>query len=688
MKNTYHKSIKLFLLISLFLLSSLTIGISSFKPIEFREENQFLENISPNDAIKATNDYEMRRDIYLGDSNKSRGLNAQASRVYLSEPVIEEDIRGSFEKINNREDCADFSMNTLLRIMYLDKNTNILEPELRSEIKEVILNFKYWFTEPGEDSMIMWTENHMILFHTAELLAGQLYPDEIFPNSGMSGNDHIDHATPLVNRWLEWRFRFGFSEWHSNTYMDEDLFALLNLVDFAEENEMATKAAMLIDIIAFDFANNFFKGRYATTHGRAYDSKKVGTSVQDPPSRDSIAEFAWVILGLGYHQPGSGNSQSTVALVTSDNYNPPPILEAIAEDSLEGLEHKDRNSINLEDGPEYGFGYETEDDLMFWWPMSAVFASETIEASLNLTEYYNLDTKLVFEDPLLVDLLKFGANLYGMSISEFCEFLKEATQGVVMEEVNTYTYRTPYYQLSGAQDHQKGMGGYQEHIWQASLDENATVFTNSHGGFRGEDFTGGFNPRATFYKNTGILQYDRLSQSLILEFVYLFLEFKPITQAYFPRWAFDEVNQQGKWTFGRKGESYIALFSHNPTRWKSDYEMVSSGRKNAYIVELGSVEEFGTFENFTSQILASKVNIKPLAVGYSVAYESPTQGLVKVQWNGPMEVKGNQVDLGPYKRHDNKYCSQEFNSLTAKIEFNDQILELNFEEGTRTFSEV
>ena len=689
MKIEFKKHFKALIIVAVLLIIPSIISIPSKINLSRRWVNNLPDSYNLlRNSYNATIGYDARKNVYLSDSNKSNGFYAQSTRVYLNTSVNEASLLSSFDKINNREDTADFRIVSLLRTMYLDNVSHALNSTFKSQAKDVILGFKYWFTEPGEDDMIMWTENHMILFHTAELLAGQLYPNEIFTNSGMNGTDHINHALPLVNRWIDWRARFGFAEWHSNIYFNQDLMAILNLVEFAQDNATATKAAMLVDVIAFDFANNYFKGTYATTHGRTEDSKKVGTSLLDLPSRDSIAEIAWILLGIGYHDPNNGDSSSAVALVTSDKYSPPPILEAIANYTLAYNEHKERGSINIQDGPTYGFGYTSEDDLMFWLPMSTLAAGPVIESILDLIDTYNIDPNLVFEDELLVDLLKFAADLYGISLSEVCTFLKEATQGVALEEVNTYTYRTPYYQLSGAQDHQKGLMGMQEHIWQASLDEYATVFTNSHGGFRGEDHVGGFKPRATLYKNVGVIQYDRLSQSLILELVYAILEFKDITQAYFPRWAFNEVVQQDKWTFGRRLDSYVALYSNKGTEWEDGIFLTSQGKKNAYIVELGSVDDYGSFANFTSSLLAARVNVKHLSVGYSIEYQSPTQGLVTVAWDGPMRVKGAPVDLGSYARFDNDFCYQDFNTLTTTIQYGTMTLDLNFENATRTYTEI
>ncbi len=75
--------------------------------------------------------------------------------------------------------------------------------------------------------MCSWTENHYILFSSAAYLAGQLFPGELFSNSGEAGFQKMDKNRPRILRWLDLRFRTGFSEWLSHVYYDEDLTALL-----------------------------------------------------------------------------------------------------------------------------------------------------------------------------------------------------------------------------------------------------------------------------------------------------------------------------------------------------------------------------------------------------------------------------------------------------------------------------
>jgi hypothetical protein len=288
---------------------------------------------------------------------------------------------------------------------------------------------------------------------------------------------------------------------------------------------------------------------------------------------------------------------------------------------------------------------------------------------------------------LLIDFLEISSLIHGQTLSEYSEALKLITQGVSLESANCYTYRTPHYQLSGAQDHMKGMNAMQEHIWQATIDSNAVVFTNSPGGITkdfNEMWVGGWKPRATLYKNVGVIQYDRetmpLEAEALIFFLNLFTGMKFYNHAYFPRWAFDEVREQGKWVFGAKGDAYVALYSHKAARWESNYELRVDGYKNCWLVELGSSDEFGSFENFTAEISQATIQISPEAIGYSVNYDSPSQGSIDVAWDGPMEVNGTDIDLGPYPRFDNKFCYQ------AVIQWDSHLLELDFGNGTRTYS--
>lgn len=617
-----------------------------------------------------------RRNTYLDACYEDHapgggGFYGQVCRVAkgadtYNEPPIDDAIA----HIEARRDTSDFRMAAMLRLLYLDQTTGALPEALRQRVRETVLGFKYWLDEPGDDKMCYWTENHQILYHSAELLAGQLLPDAVFTNNGMTGAEHAAHAAPYVHRWLDERARFGFSEWHSNVYFNEDIPALVNLVDFAEEEAIRTKAMMVLDIVAFDLLNNTFKGYFATTHGRTYDSKLLNGLT------DSTRDAAWLMLGLGSR--GSSGNFSAAFLATSA-YVPPPLLEDIAAATTAQHEHRQHDSIDVVDGPAWGIGYEDADDIVFWAGMAALVAPEVINGTTAMLDAHDLWDGFLFGDipEEYLSLLQNGAGT--PTLPALAEQLSTVTRGIALQAVDTYTYRTPDYQLSGAQDFQPGTWGAQTHIWQATLDGDAFVFTTAPSGLEelgleqdfGGEWIGSWHPRATLYRNVGVIQYRCQGSSALVDDLLT----PELVHAFFPRAGFDEIREEDHWVLARKGDAYLALYSEQPTRWSEDneHEIIVDGAENVWIVELGSLSENGSFDDFTAAITAAAVVVDEL-----VSYDSPSVGLVEVGWDGPMTVDGTTVDLGPYERWDNAFAQTPHGSLNTRIEHEGTILDLDF----------
>ena len=116
------------------------------------------------------------------------GFFAQIARLALGRtPLDEESIRDALAYVDARHDCADFTVAGLLRVLYQFSTSPLLPADLVAAIRRTLLGFKYWIDEPGRELMCFWSENHQIMFHSGEYLAGQLCPDEVFPNAGLTG---------------------------------------------------------------------------------------------------------------------------------------------------------------------------------------------------------------------------------------------------------------------------------------------------------------------------------------------------------------------------------------------------------------------------------------------------------------------------------------------------------------------
>lgn len=76
-----------------------------------------------------------------------------------------------------------------------------------------------------------------------------------------------------------------------------------------------------------------------------------------------------------------------------------------------------------------------------------------------------------------------------------------------------------------------------------------------------------------------------------------------ITHCHFNARKFDEVVSEDKWTFGRKGNSYVAIYSSVSHSFRkegpySGRELVCDGNETVWLAECGSSSEDGSFSDF------------------------------------------------------------------------------------------
>ena len=315
--------------------------------------------------------------------------------------------------------------------------------------------------------------------------------------------------------------------------------------------------------------------------------------------------------------------------------------------------------------------------------MSALIASEVIEGTFAMVDELDLWDGFLFGDipDEFMDLIELGAA--NGTLDQLAADLEPLSRGIALQGMDTYVYRTPHYQLAGAQDYHPAYWASQTQMWQATLDGEAYVFTSypsdlgdvGGGAELAGQWIGSWLPRATFHRNVGVIQYR--PDSVPLADAYLSSDH---THAFFPRTRFDEVREEDHWTIGRKGGGYVALYSQNPTTWAEDneYELDAEGETNVWIVELGSADEYVSFDAFAAAVTATAVEVAD-----SVVYESPSVGTVVVGWEGPMTVAGENIDLGPYERWQNVYADVAVGAMVTHIDFDDLRLELDFDDARR-----
>ncbi|MAE93055.1 MAG: hypothetical protein CL910_00200 [Deltaproteobacteria bacterium] len=636
---------------------------------------------------------------------------------------------GIFDKLWRLRDTSDFDALRLTNLLYGYRGHPVASEALWQRAEQALLDFKYHYRDPTPvrivdgspvvDNMWYWSENHELIFRTVEFLAGRLFPDRVFTVTGLTGAAHAARARPAILRWLDERARFGFTEWHSNVYYNLDMRPLLALIEWSDDEEIERRSSMMLDLLFLDLALHVHRGTFGATHGRSYIKDKASADTEDtfPQTKMFFDDTE-----LPYRSRGSA---SGAMFARARNYRLPEVIRRIALDDAP-LWDQQRMNLPLDEVPPadpanaappeapFGLDYRDEANLPFWWGMAAQPVWQILPLTLHVAERDNLWVSQFSDFAALRDFVWVPGDFDATIVQAWtvAAGLWPMINMSLLKEVHTATFRTPDYMLSTAQDYRKGVRGSQTHTWQATLSERAIVFTQHPGyvpvapggsvppdwNWQREDEPGpGYwtgeasQPRSVQRENVGIHIYA--PQYVPLAF--LGFDFVPETHAYFPHAHMDEVVQQGPWTFGRKDDGYVALYSWRPTMWRRgqpevfqnaglDFDLVApGGANNVWIVECGSKEQSGGFEQFQAAILAAQVDVTPTAKAFDVRYVSPSQGELAFGWEGPLMDDGEPVAIHLDRRFDNPYIETDFGETTYEIRKDHWRLLLDFEREIR-----
>lgn len=188
-----------------------------------------------------------------------------------AERIILEELPGVWA----RKDCSDFHFIIMLYIYHTFRDR--LSPKVREGLEDAMCGFRYWIDEPGDDVMWFFSENHALLFHCCQYLAGSCLPDRIFTCSGKIGREVRDRGEELLREWFEVFLDEFITEWNSNAYIPVDVLGLGTLYNLTEPgSEFHQKAKRALDMIFYSLRVNAHKGAVMTSFGRSYEKEMKG----------------------------------------------------------------------------------------------------------------------------------------------------------------------------------------------------------------------------------------------------------------------------------------------------------------------------------------------------------------------------------------------------------------------------
>ncbi len=636
-------------------------------------------------------------------------------------------VAGWFRRIDGWLDCADFDVLRLLLLWYRDRDA--LPAPVVDAVRERLVGFRYWYTDPGPpegtvDARWYWSENHRLIFHAVEHLAGQALADVTFACAGLTGAEHVARSAVALAAWFDEKAADGFSEWHSDAYAEKDLVPLLALAELADDPAIAERAATFADLVLLDLALHAHRATLGSTHGRSYMRFKAAGPRQTCFSAlkvlDERTDEPWPLDDGDDHELLPLHEAATF-LARCHRYRPPAVLVRIARSTDEVLDCEGMGTpLDPAEPPPPdwtppvradGLSYTDPAMVPYWWDRGALTPWQIVPLTLDA-----LDRHRLWEGHLFAHI-RAVRDVLGddrPTLQGLAHGLHRMVNAGLLTRVDTCTWRNGHGMLSTAQSYRPGCAGYQHHVWQATLDEHAVVFTThpGHGPTaRAGDYLDGDRywtgsatlPRATQHGRAVVVQYAPGFRPPDLDVLAGF-GYAEETHAFVPTERFDEVSLEGHWVIARRRDGYVALWSWRPVAWRAHdpattathgltepFDLVAAGGpENVWICEVGDVDRWGSFAAFRAAVLDATVAVEDLGWGddgahrgFTVAYASPAEGLLEVGPTGPIVVDGIEVPVDGYPRMDNRWVSVPTGGTTFAIADDDGTWTLDLLAGRR-----
>lgn len=593
------------------------------------------------------------------DTGETRAL----IRAARGERVEAADLAAALAFVDQRNDCADFRLATLLRLLLA--HDAAMTPDARAALMRTLRGFRYWMDQPGQDGMVFWSENHQILFASAEYLAGQRLPNDTF-SDGRTGGAHRDAARARILFWLEQRWRFGFSEWNSH-YYTEDIAALANLIDFAGDEDVRRKAAIVLDLLVYDLASQSFHGEFIATSGRLYENnKKTG----DVAIRRVLA-----------HAFGQGARLSDAtgleANFLASSYRTPAVLRAIAGDESDAVIRASYGR-DLSELARDGRLRTPDERIMALWGMQAFTNPEAITHSLRAIRAYGLLSNAYFAPFARLNYRAISAT---GALPLLSRTLDLPTNGVALTRADTYTYRTADFAMSTAQAYRPGAWGNQDHIFGVTFGQGVTLF-HTHPAVRPGDPPPNGNAPG-YWAGTDTLPLSCQDGAVNLSLYRLrerpgfgrayALDF---THLYAPRARFDRVEEDGRRLFLQHGHALVAVIAGAPLERAGGDEYIQRGAAQFWITEASTIRR-ERFEEFVARIRAANVRFE----NGQLSYNSGARTL-SARFGQGCAIDGTPLDTH-YSRIDSPYAQAPRDPQAIRITHGGRALSLAFDAMTR-----
>ena len=510
-------------------------------------------------------EYEQRRTDYINNALANPINDAITIQAYANgtvDPVYLNDLLDGIATGLT----SDFDIVKLIRVLYFTNGA------YDSQILPVLNSVPYWLTE-NEVQRTYWSENHHIMWMGSDWLLHEKYDRPI--------DAELDTR---LRHFLQMKVDYGFYEFFSSVYAPYCLSGLLNLADFAEDQEikdLATQASQILLKDLLMLTND--KGVFFPAAGRNYFGK------YDNAYGQNHNNLIYLLTGFG-EVPGS-TSHAGGFLASSSIELDDVIYSWGAElDTIYSIGHSLESSFTLNSE------LSDVDRVMAQWSAGTYFHPLVA-----------LETGTLIEDSNLWNHNDFGAfsQFQTLNVEDFPTLAEGASaiskSSVLMDE-DIAIFKHNAVTLSSVQDYWKGKLGYQQFPLAANVGTTA-VFTTS-----GEVLD--WDSRSAANHNTHLPYVKQVSNVALAMYrpdpTLPFFGYTEMAVAL--HWIdsdFDEIRNNGNWLLGRQDNGYIGV-RRSCTGEINNLKACDNPEGQTWIFMVGDSAMYDSFDDFQSVIDSSQ----------------------------------------------------------------------------------
>ncbi|MFH0991690.1 MAG: hypothetical protein V1799_16915 [bacterium] len=470
------------------------------------------------------------------------------------------------------------------------------------------------------------TENHWVMYYTGVYLAAQTWPNlgrkEWY--NGRSSEENFSEAKEWLEFWMKTSATIGQGEFDSPTYITTYLTPMVVLYDFAQDPIMKRRAQMMVDLLLADFAVEHLKGNYGGGHSRDYPEDIIN------PLAAPAMMWAWLYFGepkfeqweeTRYRPRHRGGWETVFGALSS--YRVPDIIYQMATDRSTPYVHREtkrvRNVIR--------FGKEKNPPVYKYTYMTKNYILGSLQGGiLQPIQQHTWDITYVSDKP---NNTLFTLHPYYEG-KELAMFFPEE-QKFLADEVNRYhkIYTDP-------------------NKWNSSSPYEQTFQ----------------------HKNTIIILYHIAPGAM-----------HPHIDGFFPKNLDERIIDDSGRIFSRAGSTYVAVSPLKPYEWIEEavnWRWRSSALTNGIVVEVGSEEEDGSFQEFKKKVASRKPNTDQFDRAMTVGYTTRHGDKMRFTFNGQRVLNGKAIQLNTGQLYQGPFMTSKLRSGVITMKHGSAVRELDF----------